>query len=86
MDVNDPKFAEYQARFETLAGMAEKVPGPAPAIASARYFLCLYGDNGLPPDEEFAMLATLDNFVGNGLKRVDMSTGYWEDVILFVPA
>lgn len=84
MDINDPRFADYQARFEHLAAMAEPIPGPAPAIASARYFLCLYGENGLTPDEEFAMLATLDDYVGKGLKRVDISTSYWEEIVLFV--
>jgi len=84
MDTNDPHFEEYQTRFEQVAELAEKVAGPAPAIASARYFLCLYGENGMTPDEEFAMLDRLESFVGEGLKRVDVSTSYWEDTILFV--
>lgn len=84
MDTGNPRFEEYQARFEQVGELAEKVAGPAPAIASARYFLCLYGENGMSPQDEFAMLDTLESFVGEGLKRVDISTSYWEDTVLFV--
>lgn len=85
MDIENPRFADYQKRFEEVAELAERIPGPAPEIASARYFLCLYGENGLTPDEEFALLDAMENFIGEGLKRVDMNTNYWEEIVLFVP-
>ena len=84
MDVNDPQFAEYQAAFEKVAELAEPMEGAQPTIAGARYFLCLYGENGITPEEEFQTLKTLDDFMGNGLKKVTMQTGYWEDIVLYV--
>ena len=85
MDIENPRFAEYQARFEQVAELAERINGPAPAIASARHYLCLYGENGLAPEEEFTLLDTWESFVGEGLTRVNVSTSYWEEIVLFVP-
>lgn len=85
MDVNDPRFAEYQEKFDTVADLAERMEGPQPEVGSARLMLCLYGDNGLPPDDEFALLDELEDYVGRGLRRVDVNTAYWQDVVLYVP-
>ena len=85
MDVNTPRFAEDQERFEEVADLAERQDGPQPEIGSARMMLCLYGDNGLPPEDEFAMLAAMEDYVGRGLRRVDINTAYWQDVVLYLP-
>ena len=84
MDVNDKRFEDYQQQFEAIAELAETTQGAQPEAASAKHMLCLYGDNGLDSDEEFALLKELEAYVGEGLKRVDIDTNYWQDTILYV--
>lgn len=85
MDTEHAQWDQYQARFEEVAELAEDVDGPAPEIASAKLFICLYGENGMSPEDEFTMLDNLEKYIGEGLKRVDVRTAYWEDTVLFVP-
>lgn len=86
MDINDPRFEEYQTRFEALAEQVEDgKSGPQPEIGSAKYFLCLYGENGLPPEEEFELLQTLKEHLEDGLQKTTIQTSQWEDIILYLP-
>jgi hypothetical protein len=52
-------------------------------LGDGRYYLCLLGENGLPPEEEFALLALIAQ--QTPLYRVDVDTDYWQDIILYVP-
>ena len=85
MDVDNPRFEEYERRFRQVAGRADHIRGASPAIASARYHLCLYGENGLSPEEEFALLERLEAHAGDGLKCAEVETYYWEDLVLYIP-
>ncbi|MGE0200886.1 MAG: hypothetical protein AB7P76_07965 [Candidatus Melainabacteria bacterium] len=85
MDVSNPQFETYRSRFEALADLVPVEPGRRPEVSSARHFLCLYGDNGLSAAEEFALLDILDTYFHKGLKRMDVETSYWQDIILYVP-
>lgn len=85
MDVENPQFAQYEARFRQLADRVERLKGADPAIASAKYLLCLYGENGLSPEDEFEMLARLEGYADDGLKCAEVETYYWEDLVLYVP-
>ena len=84
MDVNDPRFPEYKEKFEELAYLADQVEKPEPPLDQCRYYLCLYGENGLKPEEEFDFLDKMEDHIGD-LKKVVVETGYWIDTILFVP-
>jgi hypothetical protein len=87
MDVNAPQWDAYIQQFETVAQRAQpwigKDKSSRPNLADAQLYLCLYGENGLTPDEEFAMLDTLAQ--ANPLYRVDVETAYWLETVLFVP-
>ena len=85
MNIDDPRFEEFQQCFEALSEQAESHTGPRPEIASSALFLCLYGDNSLTPDQEFEMLAEMNRFAGQGLHKTTIQSAYWEDIILFVP-
>jgi len=85
MDVNDPRFEAYQSRFEEIAQRVEGLKGPQPDISAARIRLCLYGENLMSPQEEFETLEMLCAKVESGLKKATIQTGYWEDVILYLP-
>jgi len=85
MNVEHPRFPEYQEKFEALANKVDGQKGPQPEISSAHLFLCLYGDNAMNPEEEFAMLAELAQHVGEGLQKTTIQTAYWEELILYVP-
>lgn len=85
MDINDSQFEAYQASFEALANQLDDLKGPQPDISGAKLHLCLYGENLLSPEEEFKRIKELESFLGKGLKKAVIQTGYWEDVILYVP-
>jgi hypothetical protein len=85
MDIEDPRFEAFEARFRELVEQSELVPPPRPALGSAKAYLCLYGENGLSPDEEFAVLEQLAEEAGRNLKRVEVDTDYWQNIVLFVP-
>ncbi len=85
MDTTHPQWEAYQKKFEELAFLADQVARPEPPLDACRYYLCLYGENGLSPEEEFAFLEKMDAEVGKTLKKVVVQTSYWEDTVLFVP-
>jgi hypothetical protein len=88
MDVNHERFSEYEALFTELADVADEwEEDPPPELNSANMFICLYGENGLLVDEEFAMLETFKTHADNEsqpLRRLDMQADYYQDIILFV--
>ena len=84
MDTDHPRWAAYEARFMAVADLAEPLRPPAPPLDRCQLYLCLFGENGLTPDEEFAFLDRLDDAVGCGLQKVVIETSYWEETVLFV--
>jgi hypothetical protein len=85
MDIEDPRFEDYETRFRALAERAEKVLVPKPSLNATRYYLCLYGENGLSPEEEFEFLERMESEPPENLKRLEVETDYWQDTVLFVP-
>lgn len=85
MDVNHPQWEAYQNAFEALAEQVPLWPQPTvPDLTRAEHYLCLYGENGLEPDEEFALLETLRQNQPRLFKR-EVETSYWLETILFCP-
>jgi hypothetical protein len=91
MDVQDPRFETYERRFMALAEEALVWEGAKPALDQSLY-LCLYGDNGLSPDDEFELLERLNTAhlsteaSTHRLWRLDIEADYYQDVILFLAA
>jgi hypothetical protein len=89
MNVDDPRWVEYEARFRQLAETAKEVPKGSVSLDGMRYYLCLYGENGLAPQQEFEMLeaitAARQHGDGPPLCRIEVDTAYWQDTVLFVP-
>jgi hypothetical protein len=85
MDTDHPRWTEYQQKFEELALLADPIEPPAPPLDTCTLYLCLYGENGLPAEEEFKCLQQFDDAVGENLKKVTVETPYWEDTVLFIP-
>lgn len=83
MDVESEYWDEWENRFITLADKARKVP-ITQNLKGSRHYLCLYGDNGLTPEEEFAELETMAQHPDE-LKKVEVDTSYWQDTVLFIP-
>lgn len=84
MDIENPRWEEYENRFRALAETVEIQKGPQPELASAEVMLFLYGENGLSPEEEFSLLEKLEKQAEN-LKGTAMLTAYWEDIVLYLP-
>lgn len=84
MHIEDPRWEEYEARFRGLMAQVTLHRGPLPELASAEQHLCLYGDNALSPEEEFAMLSRFEA-QPEQVRGVEMLTSYWEDVVLYIP-
>lgn len=84
MDIHGPDWERYEAQFMRLAEDIELQKAPLPALSSAKMMLCLYGENGLSPEQEFTLLNTLAK-EKDRLEGAIMTTAYWEDIILFVP-
>lgn len=85
MDIENPRWEEYENRFRALADSVEITKGPQPELASAEEMLFLYGENGMTPEQEFDLLGKLEKQAGN-LKGTTMLTSYWEDIVLYLPA
>lgn len=85
MDVNDPRWDAYEARFRELAEDALLVQGDKPALDRTQAFLCLYGENGLSPEDEFAVLDQLAAAPPEQRRRIEVTTEYWQDTVLFLP-
>jgi hypothetical protein len=84
MDTNHAEFEAFEARFLALAEGAERVEGEAkPALDKTQAFLCLYGDNGLSVEEEFAILSQFEANL-EALEKIEVETGYWQDTVLFL--
>ncbi len=83
MDVNAPEWEAYETRFREIAEKAQHVPVASPPLDEVPYYLCLYGENGLPPEEEFVFLEKLAE--APRLHRLEVDTNYWQDTILFIP-
>jgi hypothetical protein len=84
MHIEESHWEEYEHRFRALAEDVPVKKGPHPEMASSQLLLCLYGDNGLEPEQELAMLSQLEA-VKSQLFCVEMSTAYWEDLVLYLP-
>ena len=84
MNVEDPRWDEYETRFRELAEQVDLRKGPKPELASSKLFLCLYGDNALSPEQEFDVLDQLEKDVKQ-VKGTEILTAYWEDVVLYIP-
>ncbi len=83
MDVENPRFEEWEARFLEVAQHAQKIDR-APDIARSKHYLCLYGENGMNPDQEFAELEEMAEHPER-LKKVEVDSAYWQDTVLFIP-
>jgi hypothetical protein len=84
MDVNHERFDEYEKRFLEVAEEAELHEGQRPPLGEMTHYLCLYGENGLEPEEEFSLLETLAKQPEGKLKKVEVDADYWQEVVLFV--
>lgn len=84
MNIEDPRWDEYENRFRSVAEQVDLQKGPQPELASAQLLLCLYGDNGLAPNQEFEVLDKLTQSI-NQVKGTEMQTAYWEDIVLYLP-
>lgn len=86
MDVEHPRFDEYETQFQALAENAENWEAEQkPELNGAQLFLCLYGENGLEPEEEFAALERLNALQQEStLHKLEIEADYYQDTILFV--
>jgi hypothetical protein len=84
MNIEDPRWEEYETRFRDLAEQVALQKGPQPELASAELHLCLYGENAMTPEQEFETLDRFQQSVDQ-LKGTEISTSYWEDVVLYLP-
>jgi len=84
MNIEDPRWEEYENRFRALADTVAVAKGPQPELASAEEMLFLYGENGMSPEQEFDLLEKLER-QPDKLKGTTMLTSYWEDVVLYRP-
>lgn len=84
MNIEDPRWDEYETRFRALAEQVTLQKGPQPELASAELYLCLYGDNAMTPEQEFDALTRLEKEAGH-IRGTEMLTAYWEDILLYLP-
>jgi hypothetical protein len=85
MDIESPRFEEYDARFRAIADGVEKVKVPKPSLNSCQLFLFLYGENGLSEADEFEALERFESTDKALLRKMEVETDYWQDIILFLP-
>lgn len=85
VDIEHPRWEEYEQRFRALAETVDLFKGPNPALASAKTLLFLYGDNALTPEQEFEVLARLEQNPCQ-LRGLEVTTSYWEDLALYLEA
>ncbi|MDH4378544.1 MAG: hypothetical protein QE263_01375 [Vampirovibrionales bacterium] len=86
MDTEHPLWPQYEARFNELAFLADNVTEISIPLNECEAYLCLYGENGLSPEEELALLDKMDGPAAARLKKRTIQTTYWEDTVLFLPA
>jgi hypothetical protein len=83
MNIDDPHWEDYERRFRALA---EEIPlhkGADLDLGKAKIHLCLYGENGLEPEQELEILNRLEKDPSQ-LKGLEMTTSYWEDLVLYL--
>lgn len=86
MNIEHPLWDNYETLFTQLAESAQKVDRPEPALDQCRYYLCFYGENGMPPEEELSFLQAMQQPEHRPhLKKIEVDTAYWQDTVLFVP-
>jgi hypothetical protein len=85
MNIESQQWSQYEARFRQLSECATLFKVAKPALDQCRYFLCLYGDNGLSEADEFDMLEQIGLTEPSERGRLEVDTDYWQDTILFVP-
>lgn len=83
MDIESPQWDVWESRFMALAEIAPKVD-VNPALKGAKHYLCLYGDNGLSPEEEFEELEIMFQ-TPDKVKKVEIDTSFWQDTVLYIP-
>ena len=83
MNLEDPRWEEWEEAFMALAENAEKT-SVTPAIKGSEHFLCLVGENGMTPEEEFRELELMRE-KKDRLKKVEIEQPFWQDTILFIP-
>jgi hypothetical protein len=85
MDVNSPQFDQYETAFKAVAEQAIEWDVPArPVLDSCPMYLCLYGENGLTPEEEFLFLERFKAMEPESFYRLEVEADYYQDTILFV--
>jgi len=84
MNIEDPRWEEYETKFRDLAERVPLQKGPQPELASAKLFLCLYGDNAMSPEQEFDALNRLEK-AADSVRGAEILTAYWEDILLYLP-
>lgn len=83
MDIESSQWEAWETQFRALAEEAETVKATH-QIKGAKHYLCLYGDNGLPPEEEFEELEKMRR-LKDQLKKVEVDADYWQETVLFIP-
>lgn len=85
MDVNAPEFERYEAEFLAVSERAKEWESPVrPVLDDCPMYLCLYGENGMAPEDEFAFLTKFSAMAAESYYKLEVSTDYYQDVILFV--
>jgi hypothetical protein len=90
MDFNLDCFTTYEATFQALADVVDPWEAPTkPVLSAMPLFLCLYGENGLTPEEEFETLARIQATFEQTPEKVkkleiEASHQYWQETILFI--
>jgi len=83
MDVNHPRWDEYETAFNAVADTATLwVEELKPDLTAVPLYLCLYGDNGLSEDEEFDVLSRLSTHTD--VYCLEVEADYWYERIMFV--
>lgn len=85
MNIEDPRWEEYERRFRALAEQVELHKGPLPELASSALHLFLYGENAMSVEQEFETLERFEREPQH-LKGLEILTSYWEDLVLYLPA
>jgi hypothetical protein len=86
MDVTSSQFEQYEAEFNLVAERAKDWEAPSrPVLDDCPMYLCLYGENGLSPEEEFSFLHTFKMMEAETYYKLEIEADYYQDTILFVP-
>ena len=85
MDIENPRFEEWENRFREVAEDTVRVEQPSTSLDQCQFLLCLYGENGLSTDDEFNMLESIAKTEETQRYKIEKETAYWQDIVLFVP-